>query len=486
MDFPFGPLAPDAGEDAPGILMVADGVQPLQVGYGPFPSISVSNTATPLSAAPRGLAAYTKADGTWQAVAGTATTIETKASDDTWSNLGTGFTCTTGDDWCFDRFGTKLLATNTTDGLQVMDVETPAGFSAITAAGKPRWIFECGNMLFALDCLDRSGARDNRLIRSSKFSDHTAWTGVGTDYQPLETGGALIWGGKLSDTTALILQQRAVQLLQVGNVGGGALWGLQTLPETMGAVGAKSVVGLNGRVFWPSTDGFRMYSIGGGIEQIGAGLVDQLFLDSVDQSDMSLIQGTIDPFRKNVLWRYKRTANGSTTVFEDVIGYNWQWRRWFTLTVQTSYIGYSATTGMTYSSFSGTYDDATMTYDSRILQGGQPLLAAMNSSYTFGYFGGAPLAATLETSIANSSNGALVNFATPIDDSADGTLQIGTKDSLSATTQWEDGEAKLDTGDVPIRGRGLNIGFRRNITAGSEWSYAKGVDHVGARRQGKR
>jgi hypothetical protein len=470
----------------PGICMQADGVLPIEVGYAPFPGLTVVGTATALSDAPRGMLSYQKSDGTWTTVAGTPDTIEEKASDDTWSAIGTGFTLSDGDDWCLLRFGTKLLATNTGDGLQAYDVETPAGFSAVSAAGKPRWVFECGNMLFGLDCLNRDDDRDNRLIRSSKFSRHDVWTGAGTDYQPVESGGALLWGGKVSDTAALVLQQRAVRLIQVGNVGGGALWGLTSLADEFGAVGARSCVAFDGQVFWPSTDGFRRFTLGGGIERIGAGKIDRWFLDNVDQSNMALIQGAVDPFRKCVLWRYKSASNGSSTIFEDIIGYNWAFQKWFTLTLQTTFLAYAATSGVTWATATGTWADQDVQWASRTLQGGQPLFGAMNGSHKFGYFAGDHLAATLETSIANDNGSLLINWATPIDDASTGTLSLGVKDQLSDDTTWKTGVAKTSSGDVPVRGRGKNFGFRRVITAASDWTAAKGVDHVGANRGGRR
>jgi hypothetical protein len=157
MDYPFGPLAPDQGEDTPGALMAADGVIPLAEGYGPFPQLSVSGTATaPAGGAPRGLISYQKADGAWAVAVATATTIELKQSDDTFSTIDSGLGLTSGDDRSMLRFGTKLLYTDTTQGLRAYDVESGGAASAVSAAGAPRWMFECGNMLFGLDCLDLS------------------------------------------------------------------------------------------------------------------------------------------------------------------------------------------------------------------------------------------------------------------------------------------------------------------------------------------
>jgi hypothetical protein len=481
MQFPFGPLAPDQGALTPGALAQADGVQPLADGYGTFPQLSVSETATALSAAPRGLFGYQTADGTWAIVAATAATIETKLADDTWSAIDSGLSCTDGDDWCFRRFGKMLLYSNTTQGMRAYDVEAGGAASAVAAAKAPRWFFECGNILFALDCLDSDGNRNNRLIRSSAFSDHTNWTTKSADYQPLESGGALIWGDKLTDTAALVLQQRAVRLIQVGNVGN-ALWGIQSVFEEFGSVGAKSVVSFNGAVFWLATDGFRMFTLGGGMQQIGAGFIDQWFLDRVDQSDLSLVQGSIDPFRKNVMWRWKRAANASNVLFEDIIGYNWQFKKWFTLTLQTTYLGFSAQTAQTWDALDAsiTWDTYNKGWDGRFLQGGQPIFGAMNADFKFGYFSGDNMAATIETAIQDSPVSTLIGFATPQDDSPDGTLELGVRTALDDATTWKDGAAKQTSGRVPLRGRGKYIGFRRNITAGSSWSIAKGIDHIKA------
>lgn len=486
MDYPFGPLAPDQYELTPGAMMTADGVQPLAEGYGPFPSLTVTSGATALSGAPRGLISYQTADGTWAVAAFTASTVEVKATDDTWSSIDTGLSCTAGDDWCALRYGTKLLYTNTTQGLRAYDVEAGGAASAIAAAKAPRWIFECGNILFGLDTLDSAGNRNNRLIRSSAFSDHTNWTTKGADYQPLEGGGALIWGGKLSDTAALVLQTQAVKLIQVGNVGN-ALWGIQTLSEGFGAVGAKSCVSFDGRVFWLATDGFRMF-YGGQIERIGAGLVDQWFLGLVDQSDLSLTQGVIDPFRKTVLWRWKRSGGSSDVIFEDIIGYNWQFKRWFTLTVQTSYLGFTSDPAPTWDALSAsvTWDTYDYAWDSRFLQGGEPVFGALNGDYKWGSFAGSNMAATLEGAVMANRVTGLVNWAVPGDDSDDGTLQLGVKDRLNDATTWKTGTAKVTSGRAPLRGRGKVIAFRRNITAASTWTYAKGIDYVEANTGGPR
>src|SRR5690606_23805111 len=111
------------------------------------------------------------------------------------------------------------------------------------------------------------------------------------------------------------------------------LWGLQSISEEFGSVGAKSCINFDGSVWWWATDGLRQFTMGGGITKPFDGKMDRWFLDRVDQSDLSLIQGAIDPFRKNVLWRWKRADNASNTIFEDIIGLHIPTGKPFTLTV---------------------------------------------------------------------------------------------------------------------------------------------------------
>lgn len=484
MDFSFGPLAPDRGENFPGVLMRAEGCIPIAGGYAPFPQLVQATGAGALPSAPRGMFSYQLASRSWKLVAGTSTTIQTMASDFTWSSIDTGLAPPAGDDFSFERYGDYLTYTNTVDGLRAINVESGGAAAAVASAGNPRWIFECGDLLFGLDCLNRAGTRDPRLIRSCKRGDHTAWTGVGTDYQPLQTGGSLIWGGKLTDTTALVLQEREVRLIQVGGTGS-AKWGQVSLSKEFGSVGARSVVAFDGAVYWLATDGFRRYS-GAGLERIGADFIDQWFLNRLDQSDMSMVQGTIDPFRKCVLWRYKTLQNGSATVFNDVIGFHWPSKQWFTLSVPTSYLTFGAESAVTWTTFAGSWADAGVVWDARALQGGQPLLGALNADYKFAYFIGGAMEAIMESSVADLPISLLVNWARPIDDASGGTVSLGTKSQLGAETVWGDGVSKTRSGWVAPRGKGTAVGFRRDIPANESWTYARGIKDAGATRPGPR
>lgn len=480
MQFPFGPLAPDATEMEPGICVVANGVLPLRNGYGPAPSLVVSGSATALPDAPRGVTSIVLNNGTWKVFGFTEDDIYELQSDDTWASLSGTFNLTSGDDWSALHFGSYLLATNTTDGLISYNVESPAGFSTISDAGAPRFIFLCGNMLFGLDCLDQSGNRNNRLIRNSDFNSFTDWTNGAADYQPLEDGGALVAGFAVTETAALVLQTGAIRLIQVGNAGGGALYALKLVSDGVGSVGARSCVSYDGAVYWLATDGFKKFSFSGGIEALGTGLIDDYFFSLVDQSALQLVQGSVDPFNKIIWWRFKRQGAASDTVFTDIIGYSLKFRRWVTSNEETSYFAAVATPGILLDNMDsyGPMDSITIPLDSRLFQGGQPVFGALDGTYKFGTFSGGSQAATITTATMNSPVTGLISFATPIDDAPNATIELGVKDAVSDAITWKAPASKTASGRVPLRGRGMNIAFRWKAPANEEWTFARGIDHV--------
>lgn len=478
---PFGPFAPDAGETTPGISMVANGVLPLAEGYGPSPSLVTPNASVALPAPPRGLISTILRDGTNQVFAFTSATLQQLQTDYSWLEIEAGYSCTAGDDWSAEQFGAKLLYTNTTDGLQAYDLETPAAPSYIAEARDPREIFTCSNAVVALDCIDDAGNRNNRLIMTSQRGNHTNWTNKGADYQPLEDGGALVCGKDLKNNAAVVFQEDALRLMQFGDVGGGAAFSLAKIAAGRGSFGKRSVVAFDGVVYFWSGQGFARFSLANGLEWLGAGKIDNWFFKRVDQSNLAAIQMAIDPQKKIVWTAWKRAGSSSGAPASDLLGYSWEHNKFCTSTETVAYLGRIATPGYTLNSASaafGTLANApAIALDDRFWQGGQPVFAALDGNNKFAAFSGASAAATLESSVQNSGVTGLMTWATGIDD-AGGTLELGVKDDLQDTIDWKDPVDKVSAARFPLRGRGMNVAFRRNIPAADDYTYVKGIDHI--------
>lgn len=483
MDFPFTSMQPDRGALAAS-LMLADGTLPTADGFAPFPSLYVSPTAAALPAAPRGVYSIVLSDGTWEAFEFTGTTLYQLQSDYTLTSIATGYACPTGYDWSALHFGTKLLFTNTFDGLHSYDVQAGGAVSYISAAGDPAWVFSCANFIIALNCKDSLGNRNNRLIKTSGFNDQTNWTSDGADYQELADGEALVCGFDLKQNTALLLQARALVVMQFGNAGGGAQFSLAKVADGKGTIGAKSAVAFDGAVYFWDTDGAKMFSLGTGLVSIGDQEIDRTFLAMVDQSQYTLMQGAVDPLHKVIRWRLKRGIDSSVTVSEISICYQWTIKKWFFITEQVSYLARLATVAVSYDTTSGTYDSQVLAYDDLFWSGAAPLSGGLNATYKFGVSTGPSLAATLTTGIRNSGTNGKILWAECMGDAAAPTLELGTSDSLNQPIVFQAPVSLNADGRFPIEGRGKNIQMRYTIPAGdvgssgTGWTYVNGIDHV--------
>jgi hypothetical protein len=275
-----------------------------------------------------------------------------------------------------------------------------------------------------------------------------------------------------------------MRVLQFGNVGGGALYSLQEVSTELGVVGSKSCVAFDGVLYGICTNGFFRFTLNRGLEFIGAGLVDEWFLDRVQLADLSKVQGAIDPARKVVLWRYPSDGDPSSTVFSNIIGYSWAFPNnpWFTWTANTAYLSRTATAGYTLEDLDafGTVDSITIPWDDRFWQGGQKVFAALDPDLKYATFSGTAAVALITTSTQNSPVSNLISWATPIDDCATSQLALGVANALSDAVTWKSPASKVSGGRTPQRGRGLNNAWEWTAPAGATWSYVHGVDHIKA------
>lgn len=490
----WGKWRPDVvGPNMP-FCAVADGVIPQQaglspygaplVGYGPFPSLVVPGTATPLSAAPRGNISLTLNDGTYDVFFATATTIEQLSSTFTFSSIETGRSVTSGDDVSFAHFGSFLLNTDTTDGLKAYNVQTPAGNNAVSGApSSPRTLFICNNVVFLLDI---NG--NNKAWANSAIGDHTEYVLRGANSGVFSDGEALICGVDLKNGSGLIFQQHAMRLIQFGSGATPALFSIVKAADGRGSVGERSVVSFDGMVFFLDTDGFYKFDLSSGNTPIGAEKVNRWFFSQVDSSKLATVQASIDPTRKIVSWAFFSLGNSSTTVRDRILNYDWQLDEWSTATVNTSSVTRIATPGYVLDGMDGfgTLDQMIqIPLDDRFWQGGQPVFAGLDGSFNFGTFSGPAIAATLQSTTTNNPFSALENEITPISDNANSKILLGVQDKVSDPITWKSARARSRGGRVKLRGHGLNITFQETHAAGDTWTFTNGVDYPDQQPGGK-
>jgi hypothetical protein len=488
----WGRFRPDAGGPNTGFAEVADNVIPqsagvgqggaLLVGYGPFPQLSVQGGASALSGAPRGSISLTTQNGTYEVFFATASTIEQMTSSFTFNVIESGRNVTSGDDVSFTHFGAYLLNTDTTDGFKAYNVETPAGNNVVSGAPTARALFQCNNVVFALDC---NG--NNKAWKSSAIGDHTEWILRGANGGQFTDGEALICGVDMENGRALIFQQHAIRIIQFGNAVTPALYAISKAADGRGSVGARSVVSFDAMAFFLDTDGFYKFDFTNGITPIGAEKVNRWFLGQTDNSKLATVQGSVDPLHKIICWRFFSLNNSSTTIADRMICYDWQLDEWFTCTVNTTALARVATPGYVLDTMDGfgTLDQMTqIALDDRFWQGGAPVFGGLDSNFEFGTFSGSSLAATLQSMTTNSGFSSLENEITPISDNANSKIAVGVSDKLSDSLTWKTAQGRTRAGKVKFRAHGLNVAFQETHTAGDTWTFTNGVDYEGAPKGG--
>lgn len=461
MQYPFGPWEPDNTATNVAVVDKAEGVVPRLGGYGPFPQLVAADGAEALSGAPRGLKSIQKNDGSWKVYAATATKIEELQSDYTFDDIETGRTVTTGDDVSFCKFGKYLINTDTTSGMKAYDTELGGTNAAVSAGPSARAVFEVNNVLFALGT-----AANPRRMANSAIGDHTKWSGGAADGKTFETGGALVGGAKLSQRTAVVFQDMAIRGIQFG--AGAANYAVEIIVDGKGCVSERCIVAFNGMIGWWDTNGPWLIRAGSAPVDIGKDKINDWASRNIGRLNYASMVGTYDPARDLMIWRVDSSL---------LLAFDVRQGRWSTLPASTTTLAQIAVPAANINSLSGTIDELSGSIDG-LGGGAPPVLGGLNSSLKFATFSGSNMAAVVEgRAVVNPVTG-LVTRATPIDDAASGTVQLGVSDRLDSAITWKGGEAKRTSGRVSLRGRGMNIAFRRTISAGATWSYANGIDAI--------
>lgn len=468
---PIGPYRPDLVASNMGVSRNIDSVlmfrDELGVAYGPHPSLQVTSGAGALPATPLGGTAAVLRSGAKKVFVGTAATVQEMANDFTWTEIATGMTVPSGDKWSMRQFGIYLVATNTADGLYAYNLESPSGFNSVTG---PNFL----SLFVAFDCLFGCQAdADTLLMRNSAPNDHTNWTSAGAGYQPFADGEALMGGAEISQGAAIVLQRKAVHLLQ--RTGDRRIYTRAKMSDGEGAVNPWGIVNARGAVYFVDTDGFKRAS-GAGVEQIGQDKVNRTFIDELAGS-LDGIEGAYDAANQRVVWRYQEKAASSTTVFPTMIAYDLRLGEFVPITTTTTAIFSMASPGYTADNASalGNVDTAPYGPDSRFWVGGEEGLLGVNSSFKAGFFSGTSLAATMETATQMLSTSDVTTRVTVVTDAASATVSIGQRERLADAASYTTAAAMDANGSTGVRAAGKLQSAKVAVAGGESWSFVRGV-----------
>lgn len=472
----FGPLAPDKSKSGnPDILTVASGAYPIEDGYRPIGQFSAIFTALPSS--PKGGASFTSAQGINYIIAGDETSLY-KADAGGWTSIASGFSLLEDNRWRFAQFGGIAVATNGTDPMQKIDLETGA-VSALLGS-PPR--FE--TLAVVKDFLV-GGVRNGNVT-------HMGWSGINdaewwttgqrqADRQVLPSGGRI--NGILSGEYGIILQRD--RICRMDYVGGNVIFEINEVSSNIGCVTVHSVAQWGVMGFFLSDEGWMMWD-GQRPVPIGRESVDREFAELYNVSDWSQMSTAIDPIEGVLI----------VAMPDKIWGYSWIFQKWFNIPVVSPIVFSGVTKSVTIDEDyapdmpADTNIDGVglPSLDDAIFRGGDPLLYSFNSTFALGAFTGTPMDATFTGTDLELFRGqrACLRFARVDSDATTGlALSFLARQRLGDAGSSVVASGIVTSGDIPCRVSGRYLRPTLAITAGTEWSYCKGIDFVGSPGAGR-
>lgn len=417
-------------------------------------------------------------DGTITIFAGTADklwVLDNNTQD--WTDASqTGVTYGANDvaQWSFAQFGPYVIAVNVNDDPQVFELGASAEFADL-GGNPPRaaYVKVWGDFVALLDLADYP----NR-VHWSGLNDATEWT-PGTnnsDYQEFPDGGAV--QGSTEATNPLIFQERAIRRATFvpGSV---EIFTFQKVHDLRGVKSPYSIASRGALAFYADEGGFFQIGSDGALTPVGFEKVDRTVFGQLASADIGRIYGAVDPFFSRVYWA---VDYGATGAYNHIIVYDFNLGRFSQIKADVQLIFPAATPGYTLEgldSISASLDSLPFSLDSKVWQGGAPVLAGFDSQNRMGFFSGPSLEATLTTSEAGSVDGGIVRTSSvyPVVDTNDARVTVGFRFRRGDAVNWLPEQAQsTNTGRVRKRSRGRFHRFKVRVPAGDDWSHAQGVD----------
>ncbi|RWO22819.1 hypothetical protein [Mesorhizobium sp.] len=453
--------------------------------YLPFPDLAALSSA--LAAEPLGFFTARSLTGQVTIFAGTTTKLwKLDNTALTWEDVSRAvgaYSANTTARWCFEQFGEYVVAVNINDDPQVFELGVSTDFAAL-AGSPPRASFvkAWGDFL----CLMQLATDANR-VHWSALNDITGWT-PGTDnsdYQTFPEGGVV--QGSSRATNPLIILERAIYL---GTFvpGSSIIFSFVKIHDGRGAKSPYSIASRGENTFFADEGSFFQITSDGAIADIGFEKVSRTIFGQLSASDVATMIGAIDPFYSRVYWTMDLTGAG---IYGAILVYDWLQTRWSIANQTNVGIFPAATAGYTLEgldAISASLDALAYSLDSKVWQGGAPILAAFGSDFTLGFFNGPNKEAIITTQEKGDLAGGvtLVSSVYPVVDSDNCTVAIGSRMKRGAVVTWT---AEITPTSSTGRADKLNASrfqkVRVTIPAGQTWHHAQGVD-VNAKPTGQR
>lgn len=488
----FGQYLPDQADlDNPGLTVVSN-VLPLGNSYQPMRSASVYSSA--LTAANQGAYSTRDKTGATYTFAGDETKLYL-LSNAVYSDVSKSGGYSTDSEvwWRFTTYNNQVIATNYEDDIQIMTLGG-SNFSDLSAtAPKARDVGVVKNFLVCINTNDSTDGAVPHRVRWSSFTDITDWTVSSTtqaDFQNLEGVGG--WNQRIiGGEYGVIFQERSIWRMTY--VGSPLVFQFDEVEQDRGTPAPGSVVKVGDNIAYLDNRGFYIFD-GQRSQPIGSNQVDSTFWKNVDENYLYRMSAVSDPENQLIYWGY--TSTGATNGrIDTILVYNYsptsrmRWSRITNVDLQSFFPSLSE--GYTLEgldSVSSSLDSLAFSLDSRAWMGNINLLSGFNADNKQVNFDGAAMDATLETQEAQLFEGQRthITLVRPLVDGSSSTvkIQIGERNLLSESVNFQSEISTNSTGDCPVRSNARYHRARVKITGG--FDHAQGIEVIQARAAGRR
>jgi len=459
----FGQWLPDQPEFANPGLLVATNVYPGARGYRP-----VGQFVQQVSAGPAdflGGATFTAPKGENIIIAGTATDL-LRVTAGAFTSLATGFT--TSGRWRFTQFGGLAIATNDSNPMQKIELDT----GIVSALGGSPPVFR---VLTVVKDFLVGGVLDGQanVVGWSAINNAEDWTfGQNqSDYNIMPSGGDI--NGLFGGESGLILQRNRITRMEY--VGGNEIFVINEISTNFGCVSPHSVVQHGQIGCFLSDNGFMMWD-GAQLKPIGSERIDRFFLGSYSRADWSNMSAAVDIGNQVFCW----------SMGDRIFNYHWLLDRWtvIELAAQIIFSGVTRSLSLDETDPAIGVNDDNLDYaglpsmDSAQYLGGDPAFYVIDDTRVLGTLTGTPMQATLTLPDFELAKGrdANLRFVRPDTDATSGvTLSVSTRDRLGDAIANNTYIDLRPNGDIPVRERGRYSRFSLEFAQGADWTYAQGL-----------
>lgn len=384
--------------------------------------------------------------------------------------------------WQFEQFGDFVVAVNINDAPQVFEIGVSTNFSNL--AGSPpqaRYVKAWGAFLALMNI----SGNENR-VHWSATEDITGWT-PGTnnsDFQDFPDGGVV--QGSNSATNPFIIMKRAIW---AGTFVPGSLsvFTFTKIHDKRGAAAPYSIASRGPFTLFADSGGLFQLGADGGIAQVGLEKFDRTVFGRISGPDLAAIYGEIDPFFNRYYMAVKYSS--SSDVFDRIIVYDWGIEEATQIVTSTGILFplASGTLGYTLEgldAISASLDALPFSLDSKVWQGGAPVMAAIDANNMLGFFSGANAEATIVTQEFGRTDGQMTRIteSVPIIDTQSALISIGARNLRSdnhSVIYTAEAAQSTNTGICRKQVRARYLTYKIRIPEDVVWTHAQGINHNG-------